>query len=532
MVKPVQVHVDVVLSGATGLWRRMPRPLAGTRLLAAAGVLIATATLIGKGLSYWLPYQSVTLVYLLFVVFAAVGLGTKSGLASAFLAFLAYNFFFIPPIYTFTIADPQEVFALFVFLAVAMVTGSLSGRMRDAADTAQRQAEALAGLNDFAGQMSGTRNLGAIHRALANQASQTLHGHAVVLTLAGDKPEMVATSPPNVQLDTADWQAAQRCLRSGEITFASAPTWPGARFEFRPIRIDTATVAVIGFAPVDGQRMVPVESEAAMQTLLAHAAIAIERTQLEAEGAAARDATERERIRSTLLSSLSHDLKTPLASILGAASSLRELGTQLPAEAQADLLAAIEEEASRLSQFVANLLDLTRLDTEAPDLKREWIDIADVAQSAVARSRRFYPGSSISLTALPNAQLVRGDAMLMERVVFNLIDNAVKFSASGQPITVEVAVAADTVVLSVRDQGRGIPADQIERVFDKFYRVRDGDRDIQGTGLGLTICKRVVEGMGGTIAAMSPIANGRGTAIVVTLPYPPQYERTCSKASQ
>ncbi len=196
-------------------------------------------------------------------------------------------------------------------------------------------------------------------------------------------------------LNTADWQAAQRCQRSGEITFASAPTWPGARFEFRPVKVKAATVAVIGMAPMDGRRMVAAEAETAMQMLLAHAAIAIERTQLEAEGIEARHATERERIRSTLLSSLSHDLKTPLSSILGAASSLREFGNQLPLETQRDLLVAIEEETSRLTHFVSNLLDLTRLDTEEPDLKREWIDIADIAQSAVARSKRFYPDAAI-----------------------------------------------------------------------------------------------------------------------------------------
>ena len=267
-----------------------------------------------------------------------------------------------------------------------------------------------------------------------------------------------------------------------------------------------------------------------MQTLLAHAAIAIERTRLETEGAAARDATERERIRSTLLSSLSHDLKTPLASILGAASSLRELGDQLAPAARSDLLAAIEEEASRLSQFVANLLDLTRLDTEAPDLTRDWIDVVDVAQSALARAKRFYPGSTIALSVTAQSQLVLGDAMLMERVVFNLIDNAVKFSASGQPIIVEVTASSDAVVMTVRDQGRGIPADLIDRVFDKFYRVRDGDRDTQGTGLGLTICKRVVEGMGGTIVAISPVADDKGTSIVVTLPRPAAHDRIGSKA--
>jgi two-component system, OmpR family, sensor histidine kinase KdpD len=280
------------------------------------------------------------------------------------------------------------------------------------------------------------------------------------------------------------------------------------------------TIGVIGLAPSDGRRAVAVENEAALQTVLRHTMIAIERTQFGIESAAARDQVERERIRSALLSSLSHDLRTPLASILGSVTSLRQLGATMPPAAQADLLAAIEEETGRLTRFVANLLDLTRLDTEAPDLKSDWLDVADAAQAAVARAKQLFQERRISLSVVAATPLVRGDAMLFEHVVFNLIDNAVKFSAPNQPVAVAVSAPDGAVMLTVTDQGRGIPPDQLQQVFEKFYRVRNGDRDIQGTGLGLTICKRVVEGMDGTVTAESPTSSGKGTRMIVRLPIP------------
>ncbi len=183
------------LSEYADVWKDLPHRLNGAQRAGAAICLVAVATLVSKGLSYWLPHQSLPLVYLLFVILGAVALGTRTGLVSACVAFLAYNFFFIPPIYTFTIADPQEVFALLVFLAVALLTGSLSGRMRDAADMAQRRAMTLTSLHDFAGRMSALRQTDAILQALATQASQTIASDTVVLKFAGERFEIAAAEP-------------------------------------------------------------------------------------------------------------------------------------------------------------------------------------------------------------------------------------------------------------------------------------------------------------------------------------------------
>ena len=500
------------------IWARLPRPLGGPAVLGAAVGVAALATLLGLAITHVLPPASVSLVYLLFVVSVAIVLGTWTGVATAFLAFLAYNFFFIPPIYTFVIADPQELFALIVFFAVALLTGSLAGRMREVADGSRRRATALLSLNEFAASLSGARSHAAILEALASQVAATIQGSAAVLAMTDNDLAIRAAVPSGMQLSSADLQAAGRAWRSGTDVPAAAPGWPGAAHEFRPVMTERGVIAVVGFAPANGQRATAGQDDAALQTILRHAAIAIERIKFEAEGAAARDEAEREHIRSALLSSLSHDLRTPLASILGAVTSLRQLGDGMPAETRADLLLAIEEETRRLSQFVVNLLDLTRLETEAPDLRRDWLDLADATQIAVGRARQLFGSREIVMSAQANVPLVRGDAMLFEHVVINLIENAVKYSTLESKVGVAVASVGDTVLLTVTDQGRGIAPEHIEAVFEKFYRVRAGDRDTQGTGLGLTICRRVVEQMGGAIRAESPLENGRGTRIVISLP--------------
>jgi two-component system sensor histidine kinase KdpD len=361
------------------IWARLPRPLRGSGALLAGALLVTVATVIGAGLTHWLPQQSVPLVYLLCVVLAAIGLGIWTGLAAAFLAFLAYNFFFISPTLTFTIADRQELFALIVFFVVALLTGSVAGRMREAADHSRQRAMTLLSLNDFAATLAAQSDMVSIIDALTAQAAAIVRGQAVLLLQDKERLEIRAAVPPDIDLEPEDWQAAQRTCRSGETNFAAAPGWPGARFEFRPLMTLRAVIGAIGLAPGDGRRTVADEDNAALETVLRHAAIAIERTQLAAESAMARDEAERERMRSALLSSLSHDLRTPLASILGAVTSLRQLGPSLPPEARADLLTAIEEETGRLARFVSNLLDMTRLNTGAPYLGQDWLDVADAA---------------------------------------------------------------------------------------------------------------------------------------------------------
>ena len=230
------------------IWSRLPRPLTGALVPVAALVATSIATLLGAGLSRWLPQQSIALVYMVVVVVMAVGLGVRTGMAVAMLSCLAFNFFFIPPVFTFTIADPQELFALIVFLAVALLTGSLAGRMREVADDARHRSTALQSLNEFAGKLSGSRGLPAILDALAEQAAETTRGEAVVLTGNAEELKICAAAPTRPTLAPVDFQAAQRAYRSGETAHAAAPGWTGAKFEFHPIKSTSGTLGVVGIA--------------------------------------------------------------------------------------------------------------------------------------------------------------------------------------------------------------------------------------------------------------------------------------------
>lgn len=500
------------------LWGRLPRPLSGATSFAAAAALTVLATGVGATLSQSLPLHSVALVYLLAVVVSAVVLGMRTGLAVAGLAFLAYNFFFIPPIYTLTIADPSEVFALFIFLAVAVLTGSLAGRMRDVANAAERRATALHAQSEFAQVLTAAHDETAILDALTKQTAAVTQGDTVILIRTDEELRIQSTSRHAVSLSSSDLQSAHRAIRTQTIVPPVAIGWPGARFEFWPIKLPRGVTGTLGFASNQQRQNTDADIVASVQASVKHATIALERTRLLNEAEAARSEMERERLRTALLSSLSHDLRTPLASILGSVTSLRQLGGALDEATRADLLVAIEEEAGRLSRFVTNLLDMTRLESATIDLKSDWLDIGDVVLTAVARARRIAPERKINLTSAVLVPSVRGDATLFEHVIFNLLDNALKFSTTHDDVDVTVSIVDNSVRATITDHGRGIPIDALGKVFMPFYRVRSGDGDVAGTGLGLAIGKRVIEGMGGTLAIASPTQKGQGTTVTVTVP--------------
>jgi two-component system, OmpR family, sensor histidine kinase KdpD len=255
-----------------------------------------------------------------------------------------------------------------------------------------------------------------------------------------------------------------------------------------------------------------------MEALLAQVSTALERTILADEAADARASAEGEKLRSALLSSISHDLRTPLSSIVGSVTTLRSLDKKMTKPVRDDLLANIEEEASRLSRFVSNLLDMTKIEGGAVKLGQEPIDVADVVAAAVRRARQTWPQREIVSKIGASIPSAAGDAALLEQLVFNLLDNAHKYSHPDSPTTVSIGAGGGDVVLQIEDQGSGIPKDDLERVFEKFYRVKGGDGRSPGTGLGLAICRGIAKAMGGSITAESPVSNGRGTRIVVRLP--------------
>jgi two-component system sensor histidine kinase KdpD len=284
------------------------------------------------------------------------------------------------------------------------------------------------------------------------------------------------------------------------------------------LRTSRGILGVIGMKPEDPKNDLSADEDRAVAALIDQAAVAIERIQLVDETARAASAVESERLRGALLSSLSHDLRTPLSSIMGAVTGLRQLGDKMPAESRRDLLATIEEETVRLSRFVSNLLDMTRLEAGALNVKRDLVDAGDAVRNAVAHGKANFPDRKIEVSLGKGLPLVRGDATLLEQVVFNLIDNADKYVPKGMPTEIAVFVEGRKLVISVTDRGPGIPPAELERIFEKFHRVAAGDGRPAGTGLGLSICRGLLSAMDGSIRAESPIQNGKGTRIVIELP--------------
>lgn len=486
---------------------------------AVAVVAVGLAVGTGLALEQLTPLPNMSMIFLLAVLTCAFRFGVSAAVSASVLSFFAYNFFFIEPRHTFTIARPHELFALLIFLAVAVVTGGLAGRLRDSANATRARAEATQSLYDFSRKLSGAPKIDDVVWLVASQSAAIARGRSVVLLSKNGEVTLEGAWPPEDSLSTPDLAAARWAVSKCEPAGHFTPTMPSAIFHFRPMMSSKGSLGVIGIACSDDEDSLSAATESALQSFADQAAVAIERTLLVEEAARMASAAESERLRSALLSSVSHDLRTPLASILGSVTSLRQLGDRIPKADQTELLTTIEEEATRLSQFVSNLLDMTRLEAGALDIRKDWIDVADVISGAVNRSRKLMPARVINLDLAETLPLVKGDATLLEQVMFNLIDNADKYS----PKTSITAISAtaktpDMIMIRVSDDGPGIPSGSLERIFDKFYRVGGNDGRTPGTGLGLAIAAGVIRAMGGNISACSPINNGRGTEILIMLP--------------
>jgi len=355
--------------------------------------------------------------------------------------------------------------------------------------------------------------------ATAYQVAHMLDLYVVLLLPEGENLEVRAGYPPEDVLDSGDMAAARWAFAQGQPAGRGADTLPGARRLFLPLRTTRGVAGIIG---LDGRKEGPLltpDRQRLLDALLDQAALAIERIQLAADIDRARLQAETERLRAALLTSISHDLKTPLASILGAASSLRLYRDQLDPAAQGDLARTIQEEAERLNHFIANLLDMTRLESGAVTPQLDLIDLADVVGSALRRAAPLLAQHPVTLEIEEGLPLLRLDPVLFEQVLFNLLDNAAKYSPADTGITLRAAREGDKVRIRILDRGEGLPENDLERIFDKFYRVQARDRQRAGTGLGLAICRGFLETMNGTITAANR-SDGKGAAFTITLPVP------------
>jgi two-component system, OmpR family, sensor histidine kinase KdpD len=483
---------------------------------------VAIAVVVGRLLTALTPFPNLSMIFLMAVLFPAVTFGIWPAIFASVLSFLAYNFFFIEPIYTFTVAEPYELLSLVIFLVVAVITSALAGRVREQARIAADRMRATRRLYEFTRKLSGLARLDEVAEGAAGEIHTSLGRPTVVLLDQDGELEMRASWPPEDELDPASMTAARWALTHDEPAGADTATLPIVPWFFLPLRTPRGRVGVVGLAQATSAAPLDSEARTLLDALAEQTAAALERAALSREILAARTTAATERVRNTLLASISHDFRTPLSSILGSATSLIEYGEKLDQSARKDLLANIKSEAEDLDDMVRNLLAITRIEEGALELRRDWVDLREIVERVVNLARRRGAAQRLETNLPPDLPMIRADATLVEQALGNVVGNAVVHTPARSQVLVDAAVDRDHVVLHVTDDGPGIPAKVLPQVFDKFVRApQPGTRRAdggEGTGLGLAIAKGIMEAHAGSIVAVSPVADGHGTRIVLTFP--------------
>ncbi len=484
-----------------------------------------TAVVLALGFAYLLKpligIESADLVFLVAVIGVAYNYGLWPSMFAAGASMLAYQFFFLDPTFRFAASDAKNFAALFFFLFTAFVVSNLTAKVRAQAYNARNRAATTEALYIFSKKLAGIVSLDDLLWATAYQIAHSLRTDVVIVLPDTDGVLRVkAGFPPEDDLDQAELGAAKWSFENNRPAGRGSETLPGARRLFLPLRTGSGAVGVLGLAR--GQRpemLLTPDERRLLDALMDQAAVAIERVRLAGQINEARLAAETERLRAALLTSLSHDLKTPLASILGAVTSLRQYGTVLKGAERDELTATIQEEAERLSRFVANLLDMTKIESGAIELDRQLADIDEAVGAALQRVSGMIAHHRIEIDLEAGLPMLNLDVMLFEQVLVNLLDNAAKYSPHDSVITIRARRNYETIAIEILDEGPGIPEDRLERVFEKFHRVRQGDRQRAGTGLGLAICRGFVEALGGKIVAANR-SDRSGAVFTITFPDP------------
>ena len=491
----------------------------------AVAVTIGIAWIFNATMSHTLG--SVGMLFLLPVLLSAVSFGLRPALFTSFVSVMAYNFFFLPPLYTFTIADPNNLVSFGVLLLVAITTGNLTSRVRVQADLAAARAEIASELYRFTGKLAGIARLDDILWAAAFQISSMLKTNIVILLPdpATKHPEIRVGYPPEDELDAQDMAAATWSWEKGKAAGRSSDTLPGTKRLFLPMRTGEGLVGIVGLQRHDARSLFTPEERRLLDALLDQTALAIERSQLVERVDEAQVRSEADKLRVAMLTSLSHDLRTPLASILGAATSLLSSRNLYDAKQTDELLATIRDEAERLDRFVGNLLDMSRLEAGVLGIKPETIDVADLVDTAIKRLNRRLSGHRIALDLPGDLPLVVVDPLLLEQALVNLLDNAAKYAPEGSSIKIGARGADKKLLLTIEDEGPGIPSEELPFIFDKFYRAKASDRRIAGTGLGLAVARGFVEAFGGSLDAANR-TDRSGAVMTISLPLAAEPERT------
>lgn len=479
----------------------------------AATLLVAVTLGLALALRAFADLPDLEMLFLLAVMISAVGFGRGPSILAAALGVACYDFFFVAPFHTFSVDDRRYYLTFGVMVAVSFAMSGLAGRLRrqerDAKDREGRTAVLYALTRELASAEEATQ----VAAIAARHAADIFSARAVVLGVLPDgELRALGACPEGTHLDVKDWGVAKWSYEHGALAGLATDTLPGAAALCAPLRAGQSRLGVLALVPRHRAGL-GADQRGFLDVLCRQVAAALERARLSDEAKQAALRAKTEEMRSSLLSAVSHDLRTPLASITGAATSLRD-DPNLDDETRGELVEAIVDQAERLERLVANLLDMTRLESGGIALRRDWVPLDEMVGSALTCLEGPLGTRRVAVSIAPDVPLVNVDPVLFEQVFVNLLENAVKYTPAGSPLEIAARSAGDRVQIEVLDHGPGLPAGAETRVFEKFYR--GPHIGVSGAGLGLPICKGIVEAHGGTIRAETRSAGG--AAFYISIP--------------
>jgi two-component system sensor histidine kinase KdpD len=483
----------------------------------ASFLAVVACTLVSWPLSHFLAPTNLIMVYLLGVVIVAMRFGRGPSVLASLLSVAAFDFFFIPPFLTFAVEDTQYVFTFAVMLGTALTISTLTTRVTFQAESARKRERRTASLYAISHQLAAARTPEQIAQAAVRHVAEAVDAKVAILLVNSGDGQLAAINAAAEGFDPGphDEAVARWVFDHGETAGHCTATLPGSAGLYLPLLASHGTVGVLGVLPNRAWRSLEPERLHLLETLAGLIALAVERVQLAAEAARIRVQMETEKLRSSLLSAVSHDLRTPLSVITGAASTLLDGSDTIQPNLRRELLESILDEAGHLNRLVANLLDMTRLEAGAIEVHKEWQSVEEIVGAALGRTSQQLKGHSIVTHVQPELPFVPMDDLLIEQVLANLLENAAKYSPPGAPIELTGFANDTTLTVEVADHGPGLPPTDLNRVFEKFYRAANSSGR-PGAGLGLAICRGIIELHGGQIEAEN--RPGGGTVFRFTLP--------------
>lgn len=455
------------------------------------------------------------MVFLAAVAFVAVQFGRGPAIFASVLAVLAFDFFFVSPFLTLAVSDVQYLVTFAVMLVISLIISTLTSRLKSQVESTRLRERRTSTLYQLGKQLSSLYGGVFLVSAAAKRVAEMFGGEvAVYLRQPSGPPQLAFGYETTIARHPVSASAAQWAIDHDQIAGAATNTLPNAAGLFVPLAASQAVLGAIAVRVPEAERLLDPEQRRLLEACANQLALALERDQMAIAAAEARIQAEAEQVRSTLLSGVSHDLKTPLAAIAGASSSLLE-ATSLDNETRRQLLETVADEAARLNRLLENILQMSKLDAGAVKPNTQWHVMEEIVGSALRRTSRELQGRAVDVRLPVDLPLVSVDGLLLEQVLVNLLDNAARYTPPQTAITISAAVDGKWLRLSVCDNGPGVPPGSEERIFEKFYRASPAD-STRGSGLGLAICRAIAQVHGGTIAAAN--RPGGGAEFVLRLP--------------